>query len=99
VEIMSNKKTKKTKSKIKTSTKTSVPRKDPRIEKIYEKEVEFTCPVRGKIKQIVKIKKYKTTYDVVQKETVRSLDSSIDLDKIDDGLSIYPEDDSAEKLN
>jgi hypothetical protein len=32
---------------------------DPRIEEIYEEEVEINCPVRGKIKQLVKIKRYR----------------------------------------
>jgi hypothetical protein len=33
--------------------------KDPTIEEIVEVEVEFNCPVRGKIKQKVKVKKLK----------------------------------------
>ncbi len=33
--------------------------KDPMVEEIVEVEVEFNCPVRGKIKQKVKMKKLK----------------------------------------
>jgi hypothetical protein len=31
--------------------------KDPKVESVVEEWVEFTCPVRGKVKQKVKIKK------------------------------------------
>lgn len=33
--------------------------KDPTIEEIVEEWVEFTCPVRGKVRQLVKIKRLK----------------------------------------
>lgn len=33
--------------------------KDPMVEDVVEVEVEFNCPVRGKIKQKVKMKKLK----------------------------------------
>lgn len=33
--------------------------KDPTIEAVVEVEVEFNCPVRGKVKQMVKVKKLK----------------------------------------
>ena len=92
-------KNKKQKAKTVSSTKTPTQRKDPRIEKVYEKEVEFVCPVRGKVKQIVKIKKYKTLGESPIREIARSSDPLMDLDKIDDGLSIYAEDDAVEKLN
>lgn len=32
---------------------------DPSIEEVVEVEIEFTCPVRGKVKQKVKVKKLK----------------------------------------
>lgn len=98
---MNKKKQKNKKQKAKTTSpaKTSTQRKDPRIEKVYEKEVEFVCPVRGKVKQIVKIKKYKTLGESPIREVARSSDPLMDLDKIDDGLSIYAEDDAVEKLN
>jgi len=98
---MNKKKQKNKKQKAKTTnpTKTPTQRKDPRIEKVYEKEVEFVCPVRGKVKQIVKIKKYKTLGESPIREVARSSDPLMDLDKIDDGLSIYAEDDAVEKLN
>jgi hypothetical protein len=33
---------------------------DPNIQEIIEVEVEFTCPIRGKIKQKVKMKRLKS---------------------------------------
>jgi hypothetical protein len=33
--------------------------KDPMIEEIVEVEIEFICPIRGKIKQKTKVKKMK----------------------------------------
>jgi len=45
-----------------TKNKTAVKKhvfKDPTIEEIVEVEVEFNCPVRGKIKQKVKMKRLK----------------------------------------
>lgn len=35
------------------------PEKGPAPEKIYETEIEYMCPVRGLIKQKVKVKKYR----------------------------------------
>lgn len=32
---------------------------DPQVEEIVEEWVEFTCPTRGKVRQLVKIKKLK----------------------------------------
>lgn len=32
--------------------------KGPVLEKTYETEIEFTCPVRGRVKQLVTVKKY-----------------------------------------
>jgi hypothetical protein len=66
------------------------PPRDPRIEEIYEEVVTFTCPVRGLVKQKVKVKRYKP---LDQQET-RHLTTSIDelaekLDEKDNGLSIY----------
>ena len=65
------------------------PRKDPRIERIYEEEVTFTCPVRGKVTQKVKIKKFKPLGEQGGKHIVVSSDSIDELEKNDDGLSIY----------
>lgn len=39
---------------------TSKPEK-PSLEKTYETEIEYMCPVRGLIKQKVKVKKYEST--------------------------------------
>lgn len=66
---------------------------DPNIEDVYETEVSFMCPKRGLVKQKVKVKKYKTrctdTLDVIGTETDSDLLDKIE--KEDDGLSIYSE--------
>jgi hypothetical protein len=41
-------------------TKKIPPEKGPEIESVYETEIEFTCPVRGLVKQKVKVKKFKS---------------------------------------
>lgn len=53
-----------------------------------EIEVEFTCPVRGKIKQKVKVKKMKSMVPQY-KNLVASSDVVTDLDAKDDGLEMY----------
>jgi hypothetical protein len=70
--------------------KSSKARKDPRIEEEYFEEVEFTCPVRGKVKQKVKIKKFKSFGEVAKLDQLAASRSKLDeLEKKDDGLSIY----------
>lgn len=75
----------------KTSAKAPAkPRKDPRIEQVYEEEVTFMCPVRGLVKQKVKIKKYKPATDQQNKHLIVSVSELVDqLEEKDDGLSIY----------
>lgn len=71
--------------------------KDPRIEEIYEEEVTFTCPVRGIVKQKVKIKRYKQLVTEPGKQLVASIDElTTKLEEQDDGLSIYND---GEELN
>ena len=66
------------------------PIKDPRIEEIYEQEVTFNCPVRGKITQKVKIKRFRATAsNEYSKHILQSNDSIDRLEEKDDGLSIY----------
>jgi hypothetical protein len=67
------------------------PRKDPRIQEVYEEEVEFICPVRGKVKQKVKIKRFKSLGDQAPRHQLLSNDSMDKLEENDDGLSIYSE--------
>lgn len=47
------------------------------IEEVVEKEIEYVCPVRGKVKQLVKVKKLKSAY-VENKDYVRTGDPLID---------------------
>lgn len=66
------------------------PAKDPRIEEVYEQEVTFTCPVRGLVKQKVKVKRFKAA--VLNPDGKHVLQSSNSIDRLeeqDDGLSIY----------
>jgi len=66
------------------------PVKDPRIEEIYEEEVTFVCPTRGKITQKVKIKRFRATASNEHvKHILQSSDSIDRLEEQDDGLSIY----------
>ena len=65
---------------------------DPNVEEIYEEEVWFTCPTRGRIKQKVKIKRLKSR--IVDEKELKPLNVNNLLDNIeqeDDGLSIYTE--------
>lgn len=71
------------------ATKTKAPKKDSRIEDIYEQEVTFTCPKRGKITQIVKIKRCKPAVINDGKYVLQSNNSIDRLEEQDDGLSIY----------
>ena len=68
------------------------PRKDPRIQEVYEEEVTFTCPVRGIVKQKVKVKRFKPAAEHDTKHLVVSISELAEkLDEKDDGLSIYNE--------
>lgn len=65
-------------------------RKDPRVQEVYEEEVAFMCPIRGLVKQKVKIKRYKPLAEQVSKHLVTSITELVDkLEEQDDGLSIY----------
>lgn len=62
--------------------------KDPRVEETYEEEVEFICPVRGKIRQKVKIKRFKSL--IPDSRTIVSSKSEIDaIEEKDDGLAMF----------
>jgi len=71
------------------------PRKDPRIKEVYEEEIEFMCPVRGLIKQKVKVRKFKQLSSD-QRQLIGAGDPLADVESKDDGLSIYSEDDPSE---
>jgi hypothetical protein len=63
---------------------------DPRIEEIYEKEITFLCPVRGLVKQKVKVKRYKPLAEQYQKPLINSANELVNkLEEKDNGLSIY----------
>lgn len=65
--------------------------KDPNVEDVIETEVEFDCPVRGRVKQKVKIKKLKP----VENDARAIVGSSDDIDGIDGeetDLPLYDDD-------
>ena len=58
---------------------------DPLVEEEYYKEIEFTCPKRGKVKQRVKIKKYKTVKEAMANNYVH-----IDSERIEEDEQLVP---------
>lgn len=67
------------------------PKLDPRIERIYEDWVEFVCPVRGKVRQKVKITRYKSHMQEPERHVLAGNTASEQADALDDGLHIYAE--------
>jgi hypothetical protein len=66
-------------------------RSKPKVNDTYETEVEFMCPVRGKIKQKVKVKKLKPASTDFIHLIPSSEDALANIE--DDGLDIYDETD------
>jgi hypothetical protein len=63
---------------------------DPNVEDESYEEIEFNCPVRGKVKQKVKVKKLKAReYDDTQ--IIGAKDPNAEIEERDDGLSIFTE--------
>jgi len=69
------------------------PEKKPVLEKTYETEIEFMCPVRGLVKQKVKVKKYQGSEFESIDEVRQSSNLTDQLDQKYSGL-IPVEDDS-----
>ena len=66
---------------------------DPRIEEVYEETVFFDCPIRGKVSQKVKIKRYKFVDSKTLTQTVTDPQDPLGaLESKDDGLSMYDPD-------
>jgi hypothetical protein len=82
----------KNKGKVKAKAKTP---KDPRIEEMYEEYIEFMCPIRGLVKQKVKVRKFKPLSSE-QLQPIAAGDPLADIESKDDGLSIYAEDEPSE---
>jgi hypothetical protein len=80
----------KNKGKVKAKAATKAP-KDPRIQEIFEEEIEYMCPVRGLVKQKVKVRKFKPLSSQVL-QPIAAGDPLADIESKDDGLSIYSED-------
>jgi hypothetical protein len=65
-------------------------RKDPRIKETYEEEVSFMCPVRGLVKQKVKVRKFKPLNQQDLRYRIAPTDElETKLDNEDDGMAIY----------
>lgn len=96
VKKAATKKPKKVK-KVKKTKKTKKPKKvkydDPNILEIVEKEIELTCPIRGKIKRVVKVKILRP----VQVEHKQFIEPSDYVDKIDEDGPIYGATESEEE--
>ena len=74
------------------------PRKDPRVEEIYEEEITFTCPVRGLVKQKVKVKRFKT-FGEQTKHLLSTSDAIDKLEEADDGLAMYSDGEDNPEIN
>lgn len=72
--------------------------KGPVLEKTYETEIEYMCPVRGLVKQTVTVKKYQSQDEAIHSvENVRHSSSVADLlDRKHSGLPAL--DDSEEDI-
>lgn len=65
--------------------------KDPMVEEIVTEEIEFNCPIRGKVKQKVKVKRLKKV-NTDSRPIMNATQDAVDaLDREDDGLTIYDE--------
>jgi len=64
------------------------PELDKELVEIVEEQIEFNCPVRGRITQKVKVKRLKAV-KVQQLDVVGTADVAEAIDAIDDGLEIY----------
>lgn len=74
--------------------KTTKGPKVPGVQSTYETEIEFTCPVRGKVKQKVKVKRLESVEQSTITEILPSKSVSDKLDLQYSGLIL--EDDSLE---
>lgn len=63
---------------------------DPNVEDEAFEEIEFNCPVRGKVKQKVKVKKLKSR-EYGDTQVLRANDANAEIEERDDGLSIFTE--------
>jgi hypothetical protein len=59
---------------------------DPNVEEIVEEYIEFTCPKRGKVRQLVKVKKLKK-FTVDQRAIIGGKDVIDDLESKEDSVS------------
>lgn len=74
--------------------KTMKPQKGPVLTGTYETEIEFTCPVRGKVRQKVQVKKYQSIETQAVNEILPSNSLSEKLDLQYSGLLL--DDDSVD---
>jgi len=63
---------------------------DPNVEDEAYEEIEFDCPVRGRMKQKVKVKKLKSR-EYGDTHVIGAKDPNAEIEERDDGLSIFTE--------
>src|SRR5579859_7468477 len=63
---------------------------DPNVENEAYEEIEFDCPVRGRMKQKVKVKKLKAR-EYGDTQIIGAKDANAEIEERDDGLSILTE--------
>jgi hypothetical protein len=73
--------------------------KGPVLEKTYETEIEYMCPVRGLVKQTVTVKKYQGQDEAARLiENVRHSSNLADLlDRKHSGLPLHEDTDDEDK--
>jgi hypothetical protein len=71
--------------------------KEPELSEVYETEIEFTCPVRGLVKQKVKVKRYKSVSNQPVEDILPSKNIADKLDQKYSGLIL--EDESVDLLD
>lgn len=81
-----------------TKKPTQKTKKGPVLEKTYETEIEFMCPVRGLVKQTVTIKKYQSQDEAGHPvENIRHSSSVADLlDRKHSGLPLFEDEEDNE---
>lgn len=62
---------------------------DINVDEVVETEIEYVCPIKGRVKQVVKVKKMKALKPADKAATANISSLIEDLDGKDDGLSMY----------
>ena len=74
-------------------SKISKKAKEPKSSDTYETIVEYNCPVRGKVKQKVKVKKVKPVTGDYRRPMTSNEDALASIEEDDNGLTLYDDGD------